>query len=261
MDTNFIIPFRLDSEDRLKNLFRALIYLRYKFPSTKILIINQDINDSNTIIPEYLIKYNIQNVEFVDSGISGPFYKSKLINIGLNKCETDVVVIHDCDVLIPKEQLELSVKMCYDEYSVVYPYSNPQYDVLQNKFQEFEQDYDFKKIEYSVPPRMMLHQHSTNNYPVIGYAPGFCITINKKKLGKYAFYNEDYIGWGCEDGEYIFKMDFLNVKMTRVYGPVFHFEHERTETQFSDATSKNYKLYEKTIRMAADELKKYYGVE
>ena len=59
MKANFIIPFRLDSEDRLKNLFRGILYLTYKFPDTKIFIINQNINDSNTIIPEYLIKYKI----------------------------------------------------------------------------------------------------------------------------------------------------------------------------------------------------------
>lgn len=259
MNANIIIPFMFDSEDRLRNLFRALFYLTYKFPDVKIFVLNQDVNDSYKILLSYYEGYNFNNVQLINLEIPRPFYKSKLINTGINYCTEDVVIIYDCDVLIPAEQLELSVKFCQEDYSLVYPYSNPQYNVPQYRFVEFMQDYDFKQMENTIPPYQMLHNHNKDNYPVIGYAPGFCLTINKEKLGRYAYYNEEYVGWGWEDAEYIFKMDFLNIKMTRVYGPVFHFEHKRTESDFPEAINKNFVLYKKTLDSTKDELKKYYG--
>jgi hypothetical protein len=254
-NATIIIPFYYDSDDRMANLLRALLYLNSNL-NYNIVLVNQDIHSSGEYIKNFFKAYNIQNITLLNLSIEPPCYKSKLINEGLKTSKTSVNIIYDCDVLIPKEQLILGVELINKYgYKVVYPYSNPQYNLP--KTTEIETIFDFEKLQYSIPPFQIPHNHQSHKYPVIGYSPGFCIIVDKS-LGSLVYYNENFRSPQFEDSEYIYKMSKFNIKMTRVYGPVFHVDHERTEIGYKNVVNKNQEIFNYIKNLNEQDLKKYY---
>lgn len=250
-----ILPFYYDSDDRMANLLRTLIYLSSNL-EYNIILVNQNIHNSKEYIEKFLSIYDINNVTLLNLDIESPCYKAKLINEGLKISKTSINIIYDCDVLIPKDQLMLGVELIdkYD-YKVVYPYSNPQYNL--SKSTEIDTNFNFEELQYSTPPFQIPHFHQTHGYPIIGYSPGFCIIVDKS-LGHIVYYNEEFRSPQFEDSEYIYKMNKFKIKMTRVYGPIFHVDHERTEVGYKDVVRKNEEIFNYIKNLNEQDLKKYY---
>jgi hypothetical protein len=256
-NATIIIPFFQDSSSRVVNLIRTLCYLN-KNLSYKILIINQNLNDSETYLRNLLKTYSLNNTNLINLNIEAPCYKTKLINEGLDISDTEINIIYDCDVLIPKDQIILGVDLIEKyNFGLVYPYSNPQYNLPITT--EIQEDWDFEQLQYSTPLYQIPHLHQSHGYPVIGYSPGFCVIVNKK-LGKIIYYNEDFRSPQFEDTEYLYKMDKLGVKMTRVYGPIFHVDHERTEVKYKDIVENNKNIFEYIKSLNINDLKSYYNI-
>lgn len=258
MSFTFIIQFKYDSEDRLRNLLRGVIYLNYHFKNkAEILIIDQDNNKD--YLTEILASYGVTNINIKSYNIEGPYNRSKIINKGIKEANNDICFIYDCDILIPKEQIELSVEFCDKRYQLVCPYTNPQYNIPQNYFNDFYLNYDFKEIQYKIKPYQIQHRHIEDQYPLIAYASGFSMVVNKKTLGNLAYFNEEFNGWGFEDTEYFFRLDHFNTRMTRIYGPIFHVEHDRTtQNQYPEHTQNNLILFNKIKNMDKKNLINYY---
>ena len=85
------------------------------------------------------------------------------------------------------------------------------------------------------------------------------MVVNKKTLGNLAYFNEEFNGWGFEDTEYFFRLDHFNTRMTRIYGPIFHVEHDRTtQNQYPEHTQNNLILFNKIKNMDKKNLINYY---
>jgi predicted glycosyltransferase involved in capsule biosynthesis len=252
---SFIIQFRYDSEDRLKNLLRGVIYLHSHFKNdSSILIIDQDNNFD--LLTKLFAKYEITNTTIHSLRTSGPYHRSKVINQGLNIAKTDLCLIYDCDILIPVHQIKTSILLATHGYDVVYPFTSPQYDIPQSYFPNFELNYDFEKIKQDFSPRkwgapddlMLKHGHS-----------GFGMLINKQTAKNLSYFNEDFNGWGYEDNEYLFRLNKFGAKISRAWGPIFHVEHDRTlQNQFALYTSKNCNLYNNIRSLNDNDLIAYY---
>lgn len=251
---SFIIQFKYDSDDRLKNLMRGVIYLNHHFKDSEILIIDQDDNES--MLMSYFSDYQIYNVKVKSLRSDGPFHRSKVINEGIKLAENDICLIYDCDILLPAEQIKVSLLLANNGYDVVYPFTSPQYDIPQEYFINFQIDYDFEKIKNDITHRrwgepdtlMLRHGHG-----------GFSMMINRKSAGNLSYFNEEFNGWGFEDGEFLYRLDKFGAKVTRAWGPVFHVEHSRTlQYQYNDYTEKNNQLYQYIRSMDIDTLTSYY---
>lgn len=252
---SFIIQFRYDSEDRLKNLLRGVIYLHHHFKNdSDILIIDQDNNFD--LLTKQFANYGITNAKIYSLHTSGPYHRSKVVNQGLNFAKTDLCLIYDCDILIPAHQIKTSVLLASNGYDVVYPFTCPQYDIPQDYFTHFQNDYDFEKIKQELLPRkwgepcelMLKHGHG-----------GFGMLINKKTSGNLRYFNEDFTGWGYEDGEFLFRLNKFGAKISRAWGPVFHVEHDRSlQNRDSSYTIKNIHLYNSIRSMNDIDLENYY---
>jgi hypothetical protein len=253
---SFIIQFKYDSEDRLRNLLRGVIYLHNNFANSEILIIDQDDNAEylNTLMKEYGINDNVNIKSF---NIDGPYHRSKIINEGLKLAKNSVCLIYDCDILIPVEQVNLGLELINLGYDLVFPYTSPQYDIPQDFFEEFFVNYDFNYIKSKIPARQY---GVTNDEMFIKYGnAAFCMMLNKKSLGNLIYFNEEFNGWGYEDNEYIFRMDKFGAKITRVWGSIYHVEHERTlQYQYNDYTEKNRILWENIKSSDYKSLEIYY---
>ena len=113
-DTTFIIPIRIESEDRLRNVITVCCFLLETF-DTKIIL--KEI-DNTSVFQERALP---QIKEFVGDAIdnithifekSDPddhvFYRMRYLNEMLDLCDTDIVANYDCDVLVPVSTYLLS---------------------------------------------------------------------------------------------------------------------------------------------------------
>lgn len=51
--------------------------------------------------------------------------------------------------------------------------------------------------------------------------------VNMESYKNAGMENEDFYGWGLEDGERFYRMYSLGYKIRRVQGPLFHLTHSR----------------------------------
>jgi hypothetical protein len=189
--------------------------------------------------------------------IEGPYHRSKIINEGLKISKNNACLIFDCDILLPKEQIDTAYLLLNNGYDVVYPYSTPQYDVPQEYFESFQTNYNFSEIQKNITAR----QYGILNEPyMIKYGnTAFGMMVDKSSLGNLVYFNEEFNGWGYEDNEYLFRLDKFGAKITRVWGPVFHVEHSRDlQHQYNHYTNNNCSTYEHIKNMSTEELITYY---
>ena len=125
-DTTFIIPVKIESDDRLRNAITVCCFLLSKF-DTNILIkeVNSEPVFENEALPQ--IKEfigDISNISyyFEKESDNSFFHKTRYFNELLSKCNTDVVSAYDIDVLLPVSTYLKAEKMCKSEYDLVYPF-------------------------------------------------------------------------------------------------------------------------------------------
>jgi len=253
----FIIPVRIDSNDRTRNLITVLCFLLSQF-DTKIIL--------KEVAPQPLVdEYILPQVkEFLDNDLEGftylfeksdnpEFHRMKIINEVLNQVETDVVVNYDSDVLLKPEIYAKSVNLILDEkYDIIYPYGLGEYQkqiyANDNLVSDFlNNDFDFAILEEREKVYMSQFGHvqflKTRSYIDAGME------------------NENFISWSPEDKERYFRFDKLGYKVGRIDGAfVYHLEHYRGKNSwFSNPyIEKNNQLWEHLQRLSAEQLRNYY---
>lgn len=250
MDITFLIPVRIESEDRYKNAYKSLEYLCHYAPH-KIKIIEDSVE---CVIPEILSKIDTNNAdidyEFIQSS-NELFHKTKLLNKMLRKSDSKVVVNYDIDILLHP----LSYQFCYDlitkeEYDLIYPFAKGDYllNVFSNYQDKFRFDLSKIKPEYC---ELKICQH------------GLCQFINRKQYLRYGGMNENFVSYGPEDWELGYRFSKFNLKINWINAFIIHLDHIRgiNSGAFHKMAKKNYDLYEWIQTLNLKELKEYYNVK
>ena len=127
-DTTFILPVKIESEDRLRNVITVCCFLLENF-DTKVILKEVDAEsvfqkDALPQISEYVEDAieNLTHVHEVPDQDDPVFYRMRYLNEMLDMVETPVVANYDCDVLLPVDTYVQAQKMCTGEYDLVYPY-------------------------------------------------------------------------------------------------------------------------------------------
>ena len=253
----FIIPVRIDSNDRTRNLITVLCFLLRQF-DTKIIL--KEVA-SQPLVDEYILP---QVKEFLDNDLKGftylfeksdnpEFHRMKIINEVLNQVETDVVVNYDSDVLLKPEIYEKSVNLILDEkYDIIYPYGLGEYQkqiyANDNLVSDFlNNDFDFAILEASEKVYMSQFGHVQ--------------FLKTKSYIDAGMENENFISWSPEDKERYFRFDKLGYKVGRIDSAfVYHLEHYRGKNSwFSNPyIEKNNQLWEHLQRLSVEQLLNYY---
>jgi len=125
-DCTFIIPIRVESEDRMRNVITVLCYLISNFDTN---IIVKEVDETSIFkshIEDQIKKFcsDISCVKYIFEQSNDPiFLREKILNEMLCLATTKVVVNYDCDVIFPPEVYEESYRRIVDnESDVVYPY-------------------------------------------------------------------------------------------------------------------------------------------
>jgi len=258
-DATFVIPLRIDSADRVRNIITTVGFLLETFDA-KVIIKEVD---SEPLFADYalpqIIDYmegKIGNLTHVFEKSNDPvFYRMQIINEMLAMVKTDIVFNYDCDVLLQIETYEKAVQMIRDGYDIVYPYGfgnyQKQVSVNDEVVSEFLNELDFTILD------------SKSNLFDAQY--GHVQVLSKKSYFDAGMENENFRGSSPEDKERFHRFNTLGYKVGRIDDFVYHLEHSRganswpTSAQKNPYMASNFAVWEEIQKLNAKELREYYN--
>jgi predicted glycosyltransferase involved in capsule biosynthesis len=259
-NTTFIIPIRIESADRMRNVITILCYLLEKFDTNVILkevdtesIFKRDVLPQ---IEEYLGD-SIKNLTHIFEQSEDPvFYRMKILNEMVDMANTPIIVNYDGDVLLKSETCEESVKMILDGYDIVYPYGFGQYQKM-----VFADDTDVSSFISSDFSFDVLDKKSK----IFDAQYGHVQFLNRKSYFAVGLENENFRGSSPEDKERFYRFEKLGYNIGRIDHEVYHLEHSRGHNSWPNSVNgnpymaENFAVWESLQKMSAQELKKYYS--
>lgn len=254
--TTFVIPLRIETEDRMRNILTSVIYLLMN-TNAKVIIQEEDTisHFGNLVYPQIcdVVHEKITNLKHIFIESEDPvFHRTRILNDMTMRAKTQVVVNYDSDVLLELDTyLEAERLIVSGEADVVYPYGmgNWQYQVLADN--ELVTDFINNDFNFDI-----LRSKSR----IWDAKYGFCQFFDRKKYIECGLENENFVSYGYEDDERFYRFSKL-ANLKRLDAWIYHLEHARTQNSwFSNPHITNNKnLWEKINQMNTEELKEYYS--
>lgn len=256
----FIIPIRIESQDRMRNVLTILCFLLENF-NTKIIVKEVDGTSvfEESILPQ-LKEYfdNLSNlIHIFEESEDSVFYRMHILNEMLSVSKTDVVINYDCDVLLPIDSYVNAYKSIINgESDVVYPFGSGNYqkqifsdDELVSEF--LSNDFDFSILEKK-------SNICTSDF-------GWIQFFNRQVYVDGGMENENFRGSSPEDKERFFRFTTLGYNVGRIDNWIYHLEHSRGNNSWPNSIQgnpymeKNFELWNSLQKMNKEQLKEYYS--
>jgi hypothetical protein len=244
-DCTFIIPVRIESEDRRKNFTIVYDYLSRNFETN---IIIYECSKEKTAID--LIRNDVTYV-FDKQTETSTFHRTKYLNRMLSLVNTAVTVNYDIDVVLPIESYLMAYKkIVRQDYDLVYPFAIGKYQ---------------KKVNESGRKKLLdkssVVELTPQDYSDCQCEYGHCQFFNTQSYKTYGWENEHFVSYGPEDRERYERFKKLERNVTHLEkGYVYHIEHSRgtDSNEKNPFFEHNNSLYKKLGSMNKDELTNYY---
>ena len=256
-DLTYILPVRIESEDRLKNVITSVSFLLKQIPEAKVLVKEVDTrsNFKFRALPKIKeIVGDVSNLKHIFEESSDPFFhKTRILNDLILAADTKILCSHDVDVVYPRHSHEASYKSIEDgECDVVYPYGCGIY--------QYQVDYPIKLFEKFVEKDhdiFVLEDNCRMESSTIGWTQFY----SKDAVVKGGMWNENFISWGAEDCEFYFRFNILGFKVGRLNNALWHFEHERTQNSHyhNPKFRENHELWQRLRNSTRDQVISYYN--
>ena len=257
-DATFIIPLRIDSADRVRNIITTVGFLLETFDAK---VIVKEV-DSQPLFAEYALPQiteymegKIGNLTHVFEKSDDPvFYRMQIINEMLAMVNNDIVFNYDCDVLLQIETYEKAAQMIRDGYDIVYPYGFGNYQKQVNVDDEVVSEF-LNGLDFSV-----LDAKSN----IFDAQYGHVQVLSTKSYFDAGMENENFRGSSPEDKERFHRFNTLGYKVGRVDEFVYHLEHSRGANSWPISAQKNpymannFAVWEEIQQMTAEQLREYY---
>ena len=258
----FIIPVRIESEDRIRNIITVLCYLLDNFDAKVILKeVDQEPIFEEELLPQ-ITEYvgdSIKNLTHVFEQSDDPvFYRMQILNEMIDMADTSVIANYDGDVLFKPETYVNSVKMVEDGYDIVYPYGFGEYqkqvfadDELVSEF--LSNDCDFSILDSK--SKMYDAQY------------GHVQFLNRKSYIEAGMENENFRGSSPEDKERYYRFEKMGYKIGRIDDQVYHLEHSRGRNSWPHSIEgnpymrENFGVWETLQKMDKKQLVDYYSTQ
>lgn len=260
-DLTYLLPCRIESDDRLRNVITSVTYILKNFPEAKVLVkeVDKKSNFKESALPQ-IQKYvgdTSQLKHIFEESDEQFFHKTRILNDLCVAADTPIIYNHDVDVVVPKNSHELAYRSITQEGSdAVYPFGCGIYQWAVNYsddlLDKFLSSHDGKDFDTSIV------QASSARVPS---SIGWGQMITKTAEVSAGLWNEEFISWGAEDCEFYYRLNLFGFKVGRVIDDIFHFEHGRTfnshyhNPKFQD----NDRLWNKIRTLDKDELTQYYS--
>tara|TARA_Y100000593_G_scaffold36252_1_gene70614 strand:+ start:269 stop:1096 length:828 start_codon:yes stop_codon:yes gene_type:complete len=255
----FIIPVRIESLDRLRNVITTTAFLIENFNTNiilkevdkksvfeaKVLPVLNDILDKDVVFTNfnYIFEKNHDSL----------FHRQRILNEMVMEADTNIVVNYDCDVILPMDSYLLAYDMIINGKSdVVYPYGKGEYqkqvDANDDVVSNFLETSDY----YHLDSGSRIH---TSDF---GWAQFF----KRSVYIEGGLENENFKAYAPEDKERYFRFSKLGYNVDRIAdGWVYHLEHVRGDNSWftNPHMESNMAEWEKISKMTKGELKNYYS--
>ena len=264
--TTFIIPLRIETADRMRNIITILIYLTRLF-DTKIIV--KEVDESSVYEREVLpvLKQALEPemlaciTHIFEKSLEFTFHRTKILNDMLWMVDTPVVANYDSDILLPLESYINATNMIAKNWvhpdakggepvKMVYPYGYGDYQmqchVGDNEVTNFiNSGFNFEYFNGH------MRQWDAKY--------GFCQFFDTEVYKKLGAENENFIAYGYEDDERHMRFNLLS-SVGRIHEYVYHLEHGRTKNSWfnNPYCEDNKKLWEKLKVKGKKSLIKYY---
>ena len=254
-DATFIIPLRIESQDRLRNVITSLCYICSNF-NTQIII--KEVSNEPVFRYEALpqiqdfCEHELSQIKYdFISSTSDTFHRQKIINLMLKEVDTPITVNYDCDILLPINSYVESVGLILNrEIDVVYPYGDGIYQK-----QVFANDSIVSEFLTSAFNFEVLNKNSKDYVAKYGFVQFFNTESYRSGGGE----NENFVAYAPEDVERYYRFDTLGYQISRIDRTVYHLEHSRTPNSwFSNPHRQNNESeWNKVSQMNRVQLKQY----
>ena len=257
MDLTYVLPVRIESADRLRNVITSVLYLLKTMPDAKVIVkeVDKDSVFAEQVIPvleKHVSKEEANLLHVFEKSESDLFHKTRILNDLVEMAPTNIVCCHDVDVVYPaKSHIMAYTAIKEGKCDVVYPYGCGvyQYQVTypQHIYEKFiASDFDIR----------VFKDHLRTESSTIGWTQFF----RKKSLVQAGWWNENFISWGAEDCEMYYRVNALGYRVSRVEGPIWHMEHGRTHNSHyhNPKFLENHQLWQNIRTWDKNQLMKYY---
>lgn len=253
-DLTFLIPIRIETEDRLRNIISSVSYILKHIPA-KVLV--KEVSPHPTFNIRAIAKIkkyaDISNLEYHHEQTTEPlFCKSKVLNDLILASRTKVVANYDADCILPISSYHKAYELIINNQAdVVYPYACGVYQWKSDYNSEIYEEF-VNTLDVSV-----LDKKKTLSSSTIGWTQ----FVNREKYIDSFMMNENFISWGCEDDEFYYRMSVLGNRIERVNDYVYHLEHSRTNNSwFSNPNfNSNWILWNTIKTFDRQQLIQYYS--
>ena len=262
----FIIPLRIETEDRMRNIVTTLIYLTRLF-DTNIIVKEVDkesiyLREVQPLLEQALEPEMLSCINHIfEKNDEFTFHRTKILNDMLWMVDTPVVVNYDSDIILPVETYIYATNMITKGWvhpdaeggqpvKIVYPYGFGNYQwqchVGDNEVTNFiNSGFNFEYFNGH------MRQWDAKY--------GFCQFVDTEEYKKLGGENENFIAYGYEDDERYFRFNLLS-SVARINDYVYHLEHGRTKNSWfnNPHCEDNKKLWENLKVKGKESLLKYY---
>ena len=263
-DITFIIPIKIDFEERIRNIILSVNYLSKIYPF-KIII--KECDTEKKFEPYLNLLANPNITYLFEKNMNDFFHRTKLLNDMIELTNTDIVCNFDCDIILEQKNIDKSLKLFNFDADVVYPYGYGHNQkriycyktFLKNKnngsipLPKDKNDIDEFILKFNSDG--CVCQIWTSHY-------GHCVFFKTKSYKNGFLENELFRSYGPEDGERFIRFNKLGFKVYHLDNGDFinHLEHPRGD----DSGTKNkyfhfnQLLYNQLSKLSRDDLYNEY---
>ena len=262
-DCTFIIPLRIESRDRMRNIITTLIYLLRNFKTNVIVkVVDKESIFKQSVQPELeaaLEDFQLEGLTHIfEQSDEFTFHRTKIINDMLWMVETPYVANYDCDILLPKTSYAYAVNLLKNGFEedgetlypkVVYPYGRGQFQAQITATDDEVSKFMNEEFSFEV----------FQNWRAYDAKFGFVQFFDTETYKEFGGENEGFVAYGYEDDERHYRFNSLT-KVVRMNERIFHLEHQRSQNSWfnNPHIEDNRKLWEKLKSCSKEELKLYY---
>jgi hypothetical protein len=274
-NVTFIIPLRIDSDDRLRNIILSTSFLLNNF-ECKVIIKESDEMSKFTAWAKLLIESvsDTKNLIYIfEENYDEHFHRTRLLNEMILETTTDIVVNYDCDIVLPiSSYVQAKEMLDSKKYDVVYPYrfgeKGERKVVIDTKVED-ENDLNIllnfpliKEFVSEFNPEVLDQSYGyAQNVNGLGWAEYGMVQFFNTKVYKEGYLeNENFIAYAPEDVERHHRWNILGYKIGRIDNHAYHLEHKRTQNSWfnNPFMQKNNKLWEYLKNLSREQIIEYY---
>lgn len=275
-NVDFIVPLRIDTGDRLRNVILSTSYLLHHFDCTvTIKEVDSERRFETYALPIIKRLVDTTNLNFIfeeETRTDDAFHRTKVLNDMIMGSKCDTVVNYDTDLVLPLDTYTKSVEMLQGEYDVVYPYrygNHGERKVSLGFTIETQDDMDnFEKDEFV--SRFIKEYDSTYFDDRFFYYPsnqgkgwaeyGMVQFFNRQVYIDGYLENEGFIAYAPEDIERHHRWQILGYNIGRIDNYAYHMEHQRTQNSWfhNPHMQNNNSLWEYLKNLSKEQLIEYY---